>query len=230
MSDTYSTTPPAQAYPTDTGSGSTADVAKEQASHVAGGVADAGAKVAGTAKEEGAKVLSEAKTQVKDLYEQTMSEVSDQATTQQQRVATGLKSISDELNTMADNAPGGVASDLVQQVATRAGSIASWLEQRDPGSLLSDVQGFARQRPGTFIAIAARMPASSPGDSRDRSRASRPTRQTKPRRRARRRVLRAPTRRRRTPNRRTRLRPSPRPPTPRKWWRETPTRDSSPTT
>jgi hypothetical protein len=155
MSDTYSTTPPAQAYPTDTSSGSTADVAKEQASHVAGGVADAGAKVAGTAKEEGAKVLSEAKTQVKDLYEQTMSQVSDQATTQQQRVATGLHSISDELNTMADNAPGGVASDLVQQVASRAGSIASWLEQRDPGSLLSDVQGFARQRPGTFIAIAA---------------------------------------------------------------------------
>ncbi|MCU1544267.1 MAG: hypothetical protein JWM50_2132 [Microbacteriaceae bacterium] len=155
MSDTYSTTPPVQPYPTDGGTDSTADVAKEQASHVAESAAGAGAKVAGTAKEEGAKVLGEAKTQVKDLYEQTRGELSEQAASQQARVATGLHSISEELGTMAGSASGGVASDLVQQAATRTESIASWLEQRDPGSLLHEVQNFARQRPGTFIAIAA---------------------------------------------------------------------------
>jgi gas vesicle protein len=159
MSDTYSTTPPVGDYsagggaPTD--GGSTTDTAKEQASHVADGAKEAGAKVAGTAKEEGAKVVTEAKTQVKDLFEQTKGELADQAGTQQQRVASGLHSISDELGEMGSNAPGGVASDLVQQAASRVGSVASWLEQRDPGSLLDDVRTFARQRPGTFIAIAA---------------------------------------------------------------------------
>jgi hypothetical protein len=160
MSDTYSTTPPVGDYPAGGGGahtdgGSTADTAKEQASHVADGAKEAGAKVAGTAKEEGAKVVIEAKTQVKDLFEQTKGELADQAGTQQQRVASGLHSISDELGEMGSNAPGGVASDLVQQAASRVGSVASWLEQRDPGSLLDDVRTFAFQRPGTFIAIAA---------------------------------------------------------------------------
>ena len=34
-------------------------------------------------------------------------------------------------------------------------SVASWLENRDPGSLLEEVKSFARQRPGTFLLVAA---------------------------------------------------------------------------
>ena len=33
--------------------------------------------------------------------------------------------------------------------------MASWLENRDPGSLLEEVKSFARQRPGTFLLAAA---------------------------------------------------------------------------
>ena len=33
--------------------------------------------------------------------------------------------------------------------------MASWLENRDPGSLLDEVKSFARQRPGTFLLAAA---------------------------------------------------------------------------
>jgi len=49
----------------------------------------------------------------------------------------------------------GVAADLIRQAAERSQSVASWLENRDPGSLLDEVKSFARQRPGTFLLAAA---------------------------------------------------------------------------
>ena len=49
----------------------------------------------------------------------------------------------------------GMARGLVDDVARRAGDAATWLDQRDPGSLLDEARGFARRRPGTFLAIAA---------------------------------------------------------------------------
>jgi len=133
----------------------TAGTAKEQASHVADKAKDAGGKVLGTAKEETARVAGEAKSQAKDLFAQTKDELVEQAGSQQQRAASGLHTLSDQLQEMATNAPSGVAGDLVGQAASRAGSVASWLEQRDPGTLVDDVRRFAREKPGTFIAIAA---------------------------------------------------------------------------
>ncbi|PRY68061.1 hypothetical protein B0I08_105226 [Glaciihabitans tibetensis] len=143
------------------GSGSSSDSgtgakAKEQASHVAGDAKEATQQVAGTAKEEASKVAGEVKTQAKDLFKQTSSELKEQAGAQQQRAAAGLHTLSDELKSMADNSDGGgVAADLVQQVASRASGVASWLEDRDPGTLLDDVRDFARRKPGTFIGLAA---------------------------------------------------------------------------
>ena len=134
----------------------TADRAKEEASKVADGAKESAQKVAGTAKDEAAKVAGEAKAQASDLIKQTSSELKDQAGVQQKRVASGLHSLSDELTSMADKSEGGgVAADLVQQVAGRAGSVATWLDDRDPGSLLGEVKDFARRRPGAFIGIAA---------------------------------------------------------------------------
>jgi len=48
-----------------------------------------------------------------------------------------------------------MATDLVKQASGRAHDAASWLESREPGSLLSELQSFARQRPAAFIALAA---------------------------------------------------------------------------
>ena len=161
MSNTYSSTPsdPNSTTPTTGTAGTpttgTAGTAKEQASHVADQAKDAGGKVFDTAKDETAKVAGEAKTQAKDLFAQTKDELVEQAGSQQQRAASGLQTLSDQLQEMATNAPSGVAGDLVGQAASRAGSVASWLEQRDPGTLVDDVRRFAREKPGTFIAIAA---------------------------------------------------------------------------
>jgi hypothetical protein len=112
--------------------------------------------VAGTAKAEASNVASEVKTNVRDLMYQAKSDLTSQAGTQQQKVAEGIRNISSELHTMADASDQpGVASDLVRQVAERSQSVASWLDGRDPGSLLTEVQGFARRRPGTFLLVAA---------------------------------------------------------------------------
>jgi ElaB/YqjD/DUF883 family membrane-anchored ribosome-binding protein len=112
--------------------------------------------VAGSVKDQASNVAGEAKSQAKNLMDQTRSELRDQAGVQQQRVTTGLHSVSDELQRMASSSENpGLASDLVRQASSRVDGIASWLEARNPGSLLEEVKRFARQRPGTFIAIAA---------------------------------------------------------------------------
>lgn len=134
----------------------TAETMKTEAGEVAGSAKQEAGHVVETAKEEAASVAREAKSQVKDLYAQTTSELKDQAATQQQRVAEGLRSVGQQLGAMANGAETpGVASDLVSQVSTRLDSVATWIGDRDPGALLSEVKSFARRRPGAFIGIAA---------------------------------------------------------------------------
>ena len=112
--------------------------------------------VAQTAGQEAKQVTREAKDQVRQLWGQTRRDLTDQAATQQTRVAGGLRELADQLGSMAGAADqDGMADGLVDDVARRAGDAATWLDQRDPGSLLEEARSFARQRPGTFLAIAA---------------------------------------------------------------------------
>jgi len=153
VSTTGYTTPAYNEGPDD--SSSTKDVAKDQAAGVAGSAKDAGQHVAGVAKDQAGNVAAEATRQARDVVGQARSELSQQASDQQQRVAGGLRSIGTELGSMADNSDqSGVASDLARQAAAKAHEVADWLEQRDPSSLLDEVKGFARRRPGAFLAIA----------------------------------------------------------------------------
>jgi len=140
----------------DRGEPSTADVAKDQAGAVAGTASDAGKRVAGVAGEQAGQVASEASQQVKDLVHQTRGELTEQAATQQKRVAGGLRSLGEELHSMAQNSEQqGPATDLVKQAAERTSTVASWLEDREPRHVVEEVTRFARQRPGAFLAIAA---------------------------------------------------------------------------
>lgn len=156
MSDSYETTSPSGSdVHTSDGSGKV-DAAKREAADLKDTATAQAKDVLGTAKDEASHVVGEAKVQAKDLYAQTQKELTDQASTQQQRLSVGLRSVSDELGAMASNSEGsGVASGLVQQVSTRLSSAASWLGDRDPGSVLAEVKRFARQKPGTFILGAA---------------------------------------------------------------------------
>ena len=132
------------------------DAAKEQASAVGQGAAQAGQQVASVAKDQAQNVVAEAGSQAKDLLTQARSELTDQAGTQQQRLAQGLRALGDELQAMTQHSESpGVATDLAKQASSRTHDAASWLESRDPGSLMSELQSFARQRPGVFLALAA---------------------------------------------------------------------------
>jgi len=159
------TTPPVVGYSTppygdttESGSGgSTNEVAKDQAAQVTQGAVQAGQHVAGVAKEQVANVGAEAGRQAKDLLSQAGSEISQQASSQQQRLAQSIRSLGDELHKMTQ--PGeqasGPAADLARQGAQHTRQLASWLEQREPGEVLEEVKNFARQRPGTFLLLAA---------------------------------------------------------------------------
>lgn len=154
---TFPPTASGSAYGTSTEDGvSKTDAAKGEAADVKRQAADSAQSVAGTAKTEAANVAAEVKTNARDLLYQARADLTDQAGTQQQKVAEGLRSISTELSTMADASDQpGVASDLVRQAAERSSAVAGWLDGRDPGSLLTEVKSFARQRPGTFLLLAA---------------------------------------------------------------------------
>lgn len=116
---------------------------------------DAAAGVASTAGDEARQVATEAKDQARRLFEQTRTELTDRATSEQDRLAQGLRQLSDQLSQMAGHADDGVARDLVGDAAGRAGELAGWLEHRDPGAVLDEARRFARRRPGTFLAVAA---------------------------------------------------------------------------
>ncbi|HET8614440.1 MAG TPA: hypothetical protein VFL94_02865 [Actinomycetales bacterium] len=137
-------------------SSSTTDVAKDEASGVRDTATQAGQHVAGTAKEQAGEVMSEAKDQARSLLDRTRGEMTDQASTQQQRAAESLHALSGELTSMArSQQQPGVATDLARQAADKAGQLASWLESREPGDVLHEVTTFARRRPGMFLALAA---------------------------------------------------------------------------
>lgn len=156
MSDNYETTSPRGSDVHSQNPSGTVDAAKHEAADLKDTASAQAHDVVGTVKDEAASVVGEAKTQAKDLYAQTQRELKEQADTQQQRLAGGLRSVSDELGSMASNSTGsGIAGDLVQQVSGRLSAMSTWLGDRDPSSVLTEVKGYARRKPGTFILAAA---------------------------------------------------------------------------
>jgi hypothetical protein len=134
----------------------TTDVAKEQAADLKQGTVQAGQHVASVAKDQAATVTAEAGRQAKNLLGQARSELSQQASTQQQRVADGLKSLSQELHSMSQHSDQpGPAAQLARQGAQATEQVASWFDGRDPGALVEEVRSFARRRPGAFLLMAA---------------------------------------------------------------------------
>ncbi len=142
---------------TDTSTDSAKDTAKNEAATVGQSAKDAGGQVASTATDQAKNVAGETKRQAQDLIAQAHGQVKDQAGAQKEKATTGLRSLADELRSVADgNAPqNGMTSDLARQAADKAHEIASWIEARDAGTLLDEVRALARRKPGTFLLGAA---------------------------------------------------------------------------
>lgn len=139
---------------TDTPAGT--ERAKEEARALGGEAAEAGRRTVDTAKSEIKDTAQDVAAQARNLSHELAHDLKSQAAVQQDRVSQGLRSISEELRSMAANTEGGgTAAQLVHQLAGKAGDVAGWLDGRDPGSLLDEVKAFGRRRPGAFLAIAA---------------------------------------------------------------------------
>ena len=138
-----------------------ADVAKQEGAHVKDEATGAVRDVAGTAKEQAGNVAGDVRDQARRLTQQTQGQLHDQARSQRDRAVQNLRSVSDDLHSMAGKADeaeetgSGLGAKVSRQGAQYAGQLADYLDGREPGELLDDVRSFARRRPGTFLLGAA---------------------------------------------------------------------------
>jgi hypothetical protein len=135
---------------------STPEVARNEATDVARTAARSGGEVAGTVGDQARRVTAETTQQARNLLEEGKNQLTDQARDRQRKAAESLHTLSDQLREMSQTSDGtGLAPELVQQAAERTRTVASWLEQHEPGDLLTEVRTFARRKPGVFLAGAA---------------------------------------------------------------------------
>ena len=152
---TGTTPPPYGEWPETETEQDTSQLVKDQASDLANSGVQAGKHVSDVAREQASGVAAEAGRQGRNLLDQAQGQLHEQAAEGQQRIAKKLLSLSDELRSMAENSGQGVAVDVAQQAASRVRDAGHWLEKREPGQVVNEVQSFARRRPAVFLMLAA---------------------------------------------------------------------------
>src|SRR5918993_800074 len=107
------------------------------------------------ARDEAANVAGEAKYQAKSLVSTATSELKNQASAQQGKLAGTLRGYADQLQGVTQGQPleAGPLSDLVQQAASRGSNFVSWLENREPADVLDELRRYAQRRPVMFLAL-----------------------------------------------------------------------------
>ena len=120
----------------------------------------------------------EAGYQAKALLGQAQSELVDHASSQQNRIADQLHSLSHELGTMASKSDEeGLAKDLAQQASQQIGSVAHWLQEREPGDLHHRGEGLRPSQAGHVPRGRGRpRPPRRPDDARRQGGRARPGR------------------------------------------------------
>jgi hypothetical protein len=134
----------------------TAQAARREAGRVGETAGDAMKDVTSTTKEQGERVVGDLRQQARRLIDASRNQTTEQAISQRDRAVDGLRSLSEELQTMTERSDQpGVASDLARQGADAARRASEYLAKREPGQLLDEVRGLARRRPGAFLLGAA---------------------------------------------------------------------------
>jgi len=137
-------------------SGGAAASAKETAKDALGSASEHGSAVADTAKDEATKVVGEAKDKATDLLADVKSQADEQSKAQLQNLASKIGELADELEGLVTNSDtNGTVTSAAQQLAGKTRQLSQHLEGRQPLDLLEDARGFARRRPGAFLAGAA---------------------------------------------------------------------------
>ncbi|MEU8264100.1 hypothetical protein AB0C02_26185 [Micromonospora sp. NPDC048999] len=136
--------------------GDTTEQARRAASQVGQQTTQAGGQVGHAVAEQGRQLAAQARQEARNLSGEATSQLHDQARTQQHRAAEGLRGLGRELGSMADRGGDtGMAGEAVRRAAMVADRTAGWLDEREPGEVMDDVRGYARQHPGMFLAGAA---------------------------------------------------------------------------
>ncbi|GAA5212450.1 hypothetical protein [Microbacterium kyungheense] len=117
---------------------------------------DAGAMyVAGVAVDEAVDTARDAKEAARGFFEETRTQLADQAAVQQRRAADALRGTGDELEELTSGATsGGAATDAVRMIGRQTRRAADWLEQREPADVVGEVRRYARRHTVAFVVTA----------------------------------------------------------------------------
>lgn len=129
----------------------TMNAATEKAAEVKDTATEKATEVKDTATAGAAAVAQEAKTKAMDVFGQTKQQLTQEANTQGQRLASSLQDVSRQLSTMAQGGEAGPVQDLASQAADALGSFANRLQGGGTDGLLRDLSGLARRKPGAFL-------------------------------------------------------------------------------
>ncbi|MFF6785648.1 hypothetical protein [Streptomyces sp. NPDC012510] len=130
----------------------TGETARAEASATAGQAKQAASQVAGTAADQAKAVAGEARQQVGVAVQDLRGRARDEARTQTRRAAGALRNWADDLEGLADNARSdSPARSLAAQAADGGHRAADYLDREGVEGVLSEMQGFARRRPGAFL-------------------------------------------------------------------------------
>ena len=141
-----------------------ASTAKAHGQQVLRSTADHASQLATTAKEQAAEVAHQASSQAGTILEETRARFEEQAAAGASRLGEQLQRLGEEVLALSDGRPAEAptvqgyvqrAAETLLDAADRAYGLSDDVQDRGIGGVLSDVQTFARRRPGAFLLGAA---------------------------------------------------------------------------
>lgn len=157
-----------------------ASTAKAQGQQVLQATTEHAGEIVATAKEQAAQVADEASVQARNLLEETRARLEEQSAAGAQRLGEQLQRLGEEALALSEGRPDEAptlqgyakrAADTLLDGADRAYGLSDDVQTRGIGSVLADVQTFARRRPGVFLLgtaalglVAGRAVRASKGD------------------------------------------------------------------
>jgi vacuolar-type H+-ATPase subunit H len=134
-----------------------ASTAVAKTSEVAGTATEGARQVASEASRQASQLTSEALTSARNLVGEATGSLREQADQQTERAASGVRSLAEQMRALAEGRTdeAGAAGDYARQAGDKLQQVADRLQSGGLEGALSDLQGFARRRPGVFLLGAA---------------------------------------------------------------------------
>lgn len=139
-----------------TGDRGTSQVAREQGQQVKGSAQDAASNVAGTAGDKARDLRGQAGQHARGIANEATRQLRGRAQDETDRAGQGLSAAGGQLQALAEGRidDAGVFGDYARQAADAVNQWAETVQNRGFDGLIDDARGFARRRPGVFLAGA----------------------------------------------------------------------------